>query len=124
MANRPAVLCKLKKGVILDAQQGFVDTFNWMVDFINNLKGEGEVDDGKSDLVVDRSVSDNPVIRGGSKDSGGGSGIKVIGTDATYADGVKELTIASGDDSYVVGSVTEDDDNPGKATLAIDVYYT
>lgn len=69
---RPQVLCKLEKGKVIDAQSGFVDTFNWMVDFINNLIGEGEEIAGKSDLRVDRTVDDHPVIRGGGKYGGGG----------------------------------------------------
>lgn len=37
---KPAILCKLEKKKLIDTQEGFVDTFNWMVDYINNLKGD------------------------------------------------------------------------------------
>lgn len=53
---RPAKLCKLEKGKFIFAQEGFVDTFNWMVDFIDNLKGE----DG---IKLDKKISDKPIIK-------------------------------------------------------------
>ena len=62
MASKPPTLCKLQKGLLLDAQEGFVDTFNWLVDFCANLKGEGEVVAGRK-IFVDRHVSDKPVIK-------------------------------------------------------------
>ena len=72
MSLRPGTLCKLEKGKLIDSQQGFVDTFNWMVDFINNLRGDGDGDAGKS-IRLDRSVSDHPVITfdGGLSATGG-----------------------------------------------------
>ena len=39
MANKPAQLCQLEKGKLIDGQKGFVDTFNWAVNAIANLKG-------------------------------------------------------------------------------------
>ena len=36
MATKPQ-LCKLEKGKIIDAQKGFVDTFNWMVSVLDEL---------------------------------------------------------------------------------------
>ena len=39
MANRPATLCELDKGKLIDTQDGFVDTFNFAVRAIDNLKG-------------------------------------------------------------------------------------
>ena len=40
--SRPGILCHLTKDESIYAQKGFVDTFNWMVDYINNLKGDDE----------------------------------------------------------------------------------
>lgn len=51
----------------------------------------------------------------------GGGGINVIGTDETHSEDVKELTVASGEDSNVKAVVASDEN--GKATLTIDVYY-
>lgn len=58
MGAKPAQLCKLKKGQMIDAQDGFVDTFNWMVDFINNLKCSQE-----TGLKLDTTISDRPEIK-------------------------------------------------------------
>lgn len=89
---RPAILCKLQKGTLIDAQPHFVDTFNWMVDFINNLKGEGEIKPNESTLVVDRTDTAAPVIRGGGK--GGGGELTVTGTDLSTAKG-NDILISS-----------------------------
>ena len=42
---RPPILCKLKTGLLIDADdhRGFVDTFNWLGDFCNNLCGDVQV---------------------------------------------------------------------------------
>lgn len=58
MAAKPAILCKLKKGQLIDVQDGFVDTFNWMVDFINNLKCSKD-----TGLTLDTTISDKPEIK-------------------------------------------------------------
>ena len=44
MRNRPAKICVLEKGKLIDVQKGFVDTFNWMVDVLDTLS--------KSNLVL------------------------------------------------------------------------
>ena len=58
MAAKPAQLCKLKKGQLIDVQDGFVDTFNWMVDFISNLKCSKD-----TGLKLDTTISDKPEIK-------------------------------------------------------------
>lgn len=60
---RPGILCKLQKGTLIDAQPNFVDTFNWLVEFVENLKGEGEVNPARSRIVIDRTDTARPVIR-------------------------------------------------------------
>lgn len=94
MSLRPGTLCKLEKGKLIDSQQGFVDTFNWMVDFIENLKGDG------SRIEVDRSMSDAPVVRYVDEEDGSG------GTE-----------YVAGDDTNIVFTPKSD----GK--VAVDVYY-
>ena len=54
---RPALLCHLQKGKMIDTQEGFVDTFNWMVDYINNLRGDGD------NIDIENPVGTNPVVR-------------------------------------------------------------
>ena len=61
--GRPGMLCRLQAGKILDAHQGFVDTFNWIVDFIDNLKGDAELGSTGGSAVVDRTDTARPVIR-------------------------------------------------------------
>lgn len=56
MATKPAVLCKLQKDQLIDTQKGFVDTFNWLVDFCSNLQGDGNIE-------VDTQKSDKPKIK-------------------------------------------------------------
>lgn len=42
---KPAILCKLKKGKIIDSHKGFVETFNWLVDTLDDLtKNAKEID--------------------------------------------------------------------------------
>lgn len=44
MAVKPGILCKLEKGKLLDSQERFVDTFNWMVDLLDSLtKGNAKI---------------------------------------------------------------------------------
>lgn len=71
---RPGILCKLEKGVLIDTQRGFVDTFNWIVDFCNNIQGDGNIDGGKKlRISLDKSQDDHPVIRVSGEATGGGS---------------------------------------------------
>lgn len=82
MANKPASLCELEKGKLIDTQQGFVDTFNFAVNAINNLEG------GKN-CEVDWTIPDHPVINvdipetEGSGGGGGGGDVQFTGTSGT-----------------------------------------
>lgn len=69
MADRPPFLCELEKGKLVDAQVGFVDTFNYAVRAIDNLEG------GKN-CSVDWTIPDHPVINVDipESDEGGGGG--------------------------------------------------
>ena len=97
MSVRPETLCKLEKGKLIDSQEGFVDTFNWMVDFINNLRGDGDGDAGKR-ISLDKSVSDHPVIKFGGELSSG-------------------CNYVAGEDTNIVFTPREN------GTIAVDVYY-
>lgn len=88
---RPAILCKLKKGKALAAHQGFVDTFNWLVDFCSNLKGDGDVDRNKA-ITVDKTIDDRPVIKakGGSGGANGdGESVDILPSTISDPDGPK-----------------------------------
>lgn len=68
MANKPAQICQLEKDKLIDTQKGFVDTFNWAVQSIANLKG-GE------NCEVSWPTDDTPTIDCNSSESeSGGSG--------------------------------------------------
>ena len=86
MANRPATLCELDKGKLIDTQDGFVDTFNFAVRAIDNLKG------GKN-CTVDWTIPDHPVIdvdipetESGGGGGGGGGNVEDV-TSETYNNG-------------------------------------
>lgn len=112
---RPAILCKLKKGEMIDTQQGFVDTFNWMVDYINNLRGDDTA------IEIDNAIGTTPVIKFIGEEGGGGGSfdVKCVDSDGnettTTVDGT--LTLKAGDDTNV-SFVT---DEPG--VVKLDVKY-
>lgn len=120
--GRPARLCKLVKGKVIDAQDGFVETFNWMVDYINNLCGDNE------NIELTNPTGSSPVVRfkggkGGSGGSSGGINLAVVDVESgspTDLSGVSDLTIESASDSYVTLALA---DNNGSATLTIGVHY-
>lgn len=69
MATKPAQICQLQKGKLVDTQKGFVDTFNWAVQAIANL-------DGGENCEVTWPTDDHPTIDvsidDSTSDSGGG----------------------------------------------------
>lgn len=71
---KPAAVQKLKHGKALCGKTfgGFVDTFNWLVDFCQNLKGDKDANQANGSIYVDRSDPSAPVIRGGIGGGGGG----------------------------------------------------
>jgi len=71
---RPAILCHLKKGTLIDTNPGFVDTFNWLVDFCNNLQGDKDLNRNKR-ISINRSKDDHPVIEFDGEASGGLAGV-------------------------------------------------
>ncbi len=115
MANKPAQICQLQKGKLIDTQKGFVDTFNWAVQSIANLKG-GE------NCEVTWPTDDTPTIDctategSGDNDSGGGGAITIAGTDGSSHEG-DTFTFESATDSNVI--VTVD----GDGVMKIGVYY-
>lgn len=111
--NRPGVLCHLTKEKLIDVQQGFVDTFNWMVDFINNIQGDKGIE-------VDKSMSDHPIIKL-SEDADGVTEIGVQGNDGTSATLKKGALIFDTDEnSNVKVSVEQSGDD---VKVKIGVYY-
>ncbi len=67
MAIKPGVLCTLQKDKLIDSQEGFVDTFNWIVASVNNLKGG-------QNCEVNWVAPDTPQIDAEATESEGGDG--------------------------------------------------
>lgn len=90
MANKPAQLCQLQKGIMVDSQEGFCDTFNWAVNAIANLTG-GE------NCAVNWTVDDQPTIDftggEGGGGGGGGSGNGVYDVFASTSNGVDGIGV-------------------------------
>lgn len=115
MSKRPGVICKLVTGKLLSAQKHFVATFNWLVSFADNLKGD------KKYINVNRSDTENPFVeldyeklREDLKNDP--HGIKGGVTKLNGKDGVVELV--SGSDSVVHFTPRQD------GTIEVSVYYS
>ena len=64
---QPAPLCQLERDKFIGNQKGFVDTFNWVVQAVDNLEG------GKN-CKVDWALDGHPVINVEVPEGGGGGG--------------------------------------------------
>jgi len=110
---RPGILCKLKKDESIYNQEGFVDTFNWMVDYINNLKGDTE------NIEVSNPTGSNPEIRFVGDGGSGSFDVNCIDSDGNTTtvtvDGT--LTLQAGEDTNV-SFVAEDN-----GVVKLDVRY-
>ena len=65
---------KLRHGKFITAGNfpRFVETFNWLVDFCTNLRGDADAPNDFGAIKLDRSVDDHPVIRADAMKFGGG----------------------------------------------------
>lgn len=73
---KPIAVQKLKHGKALCGKTfgGFVDTFNWLVDFCQSLKGDKDANQGNGTITLDRADPSAPVIRGTNAQGGSGGG--------------------------------------------------
>ena len=116
-------LIKLVKGKAIGAQDRFVDTWNAVVDFVRNLKGDADISDPSKQglLTVDRSDPSRPVIRISDEAAAAlSSNLSVQGNDGAAAVSGTKLVFDTGSDSNVKISATE---YQGTITVKIDVYY-
>lgn len=117
------ILRKLTPRKAIGAQPFFVDTFNAIVDFVRNLKGDKDVNSSTGSVEVDRTNPAHPVIR--STGCGGeGQTLTIVGNDVVPTVVVCKtgrVTFASAADSNVV--VTPSADLDGNVTLTVGVYY-
>lgn len=107
------------KSIGATVHKGLADTFNWLVNFCNNLKGDD------ASITIDNELGDWPTIRSTSMNVEGGGG--------EPSDGVTSLTGNTDDSEEAKGDLTfEADpysnieiktDNDGK-TITIGVFYS
>ena len=73
---RPPILQELKHGKILagGAFRLFVETWNWLVHYADNLKGDADLNPANGHVKIDRTDPDNPVVRLVNLTSGSSSG--------------------------------------------------
>ena len=96
---KPGRLTRLTAGKAIGSpdNRGFVDTFNWLVDFCNNLQGDGNY------IEVQNPLGDFPMITcgdqfpfGGVNISGGGGGECSCAMSADFAGDVRQRDRADG----------------------------
>ena len=96
---RPQRLEKLRHGRLLCGSvfRFFVETWNWLTAYVDNMKGDAETDPQSGYITIDRTDPDHPVIRfrADKVAAGGGGGGGLSGTVEFVAD----------NDWYVNGSV-------------------
>ena len=109
---KPAVLAQLEKNKLIDVQENFVDTFNWIKDWVNNI----EVRDP---LELDLTNDTKPILKLEAIDK-----IQCIDKDGSITETkspIKTLVLKSGDDSNLSFKVSQD--LSGNTTIFVDVYY-
>lgn len=95
------VLQKLQKGSALSGANfpDFVEAWNWLVDFVSNLKGDADLSPKTGSIKIDKSNPNNPVIRFHNSNSNDGT-ISVTGTDGETVVG-SSIEFVSSEDSNV-----------------------
>lgn len=106
---RPAVLQYLKHGKALCGKvfAGFVETYNHLVSFSANLKGDADLPGAKEGIHVDRTDPDHPVIRlvkqnanaGGDGNVGGKTIVSVEITPSAASGGKNTMVFTYSDGS-------------------------
>ena len=101
----PIAAQKLKHGKALCGKTfgGFVDTFNWLVDFCLSLQGDKDANNANGSITVDRSNKSAPVIRLVATKGGAG--------------------YVAGDDTNITFVKCTDPEDARYGKIMIDVYY-
>jgi len=122
---KPAVIQQLQKGKLLTGAvfPDFVDTWNYAVNRLENLKGDRDTNPKEGHILVDNSDPEHPVVRfvkdAEESGSGGESGVQKIlteGGDELTKDVTVECPCASG---LAVTTTLADDE--GSGTLKFDL---
>ena len=123
---KPAFVVSLVKGRIVDAVVGFVDTFNWLLSFVLNLRvGAGlsltDSEIGMPTISLKLKAGDGISFE---EDEEGAVVVKAeSGASLTVGEceNVKKIVFASTEDSNVTFDVAEDEE--GTVTVTVGVYY-
>lgn len=122
---KPAYIQRLEKGKLLNGSNfpEFVNTWNFTVEKLENLKGDRDVDPQGGHISVDSSNPEHPVIRfhkeqEKSETVGGVVSLVGDGESSETVDGEVELKGAEGSGLTVVTTPTEEGSN---GTASIDI---
>lgn len=82
---RPQRIEKLRHGRLLcgSAFRFFVETWNWLTAYVDNMKGDAETDPQSGYITIDRTDPDHPVIRFRADKAAGGGGESVVPDDVS-----------------------------------------
>lgn len=115
-------LVKLQQGKLIDTQVGFVESWNYLVDWVKNFCGGKDAGLKDETIYLDLKNPRKPIVRGGGGGGGGSSEVDVI-TDATLS----VVTNATGTvvrlsltKKKVKGIVLEDIEQPTTHDLAVE----
>lgn len=123
---KPAFVVSLVKGRIVDAVVGFVDTFNWLLSFILNIRvGAGlsltDSEIGMPKISLKLKAGDGISFE---EDEEGAVVVKAeSGASLTVGEceNVRKIVFSSTEDSNVTFDVAEDEE--GTVTVTVGVYY-
>ena len=86
---RPPIIAKLRHGKILTFRvfRFFVETWNWMTAYVDNLRGDADVNPNTGYIEVDRTDPDAPVIRlrADKLPAGGGGAAVAVSADGPFS---------------------------------------
>ena len=113
---KPATLANLEKNKLIDVQANFVDTFNWIKDFCNNIEA-------KKPLKLDLTNDSHPIIKL-TDDIGALDKVICVDKDGEKTENkerITQLTFKSGEDSNL--SFRLEENLSGNVDIVVDVYY-
>lgn len=136
MAAKPQTVCKLTEGKLLSSFPHFVETWNWIVSCLENLKGDSDQTGSKSSeseegetttkpngsITVSGLDQGRPVVSATGLGRGNGGSLVIIDNEdpPNRIEVVGDLYLASADDSNIKFNIMTIDD---RTILTAGVYY-
>ena len=111
---RPQRIEKLRHGRLLCGSvfRFFVETWNWLTAYVDNMKGDAETDPQSGYITIDRSDPDHPVIRfrADKVSTGGGGGTEMdgISLNTRTADGKAQIKDWNAGTPVAASAIAED----------------